>query len=164
MGTATDQQLIVAPMNPAYLPQSLDYHLEIIVLDVSCPNYSAILDKSDKLLRYARWILFNETHLLPMGDGFYAHLAGLDVLVDSEITFVHRGDTQESILVKQIYKTGQKEPLIAEDIGFFVNSSFIENRISKIKSRRRQDLKLLRLRASMVVTGNDTLDHLTDYR
>lgn len=164
MGAATDQQLIVAPINPAYLPQSLDYHQEIIVLDVSCKNYNAILDNSDKLLRYARWILFNGTHLLPMGEEFYAHLAGLDVLVDSEITLVHRDDTQQICLVTQIYKTAAKEPLIVEDVGFFVNRTFIENRFSKIRSRRRQDLKLLRLRASIVVTGNDTLDHLTDYR
>lgn len=51
-----------------------------------------------------------------------------------------------------------------EYIGRIDDNEFIDYRWTPITSRRRKNLYGLALRASMVVTNNDTLSHLTDYR
>lgn len=57
-------------------------------------------------------------------------------------------------------------PLIREVYGewFKVNDSFVDYRKIKITSRRRRDLMGAQLKASMVVTNSDTLNHLEDYQ
>lgn len=55
------------------------------------------------------------------------------------------------------------QPLIVELFGALVNYEFRDERKSTAVSRRK-DLNGVRLRACMVVTNNDTLNHLDDYR
>lgn len=55
------------------------------------------------------------------------------------------------------------QPLIVELFGALVNNEFRDERKSTAVSRRK-DLNGVRLRACMVVTNNDTLNHLDDYR
>lgn len=55
-------------------------------------------------------------------------------------------------------------PMIVENFGRIANGVFIDFRKTPITSRRRSNLFGLRLNASMVITDNDTLNHLTDYR
>lgn len=55
------------------------------------------------------------------------------------------------------------QPLIIENYGTYGNGSF--NDVGRVRSvvLRRQSLNGINLRASMVITNNDTLSHLTDY-
>ena len=59
----------------------------------------------------------------------------------------------ESELIEEIYGKWSKE-----------NNSFTDLRLIKITSRRRQNLRRTNLKASMVITNNDTLNHLDDYQ
>lgn len=59
----------------------------------------------------------------------------------------------ESALIKENYGKWSKE-----------NNSFTDLRLVKITSRRRQNLRRTNLKASMVITNNDTLNHLDDYQ
>lgn len=59
----------------------------------------------------------------------------------------------ESELIEEVYGKWSKE-----------NNSFQDLRLVKITSRRRQNLRLTNLKASMVITNNDTLNHLDDYQ
>lgn len=59
----------------------------------------------------------------------------------------------ESELIEEIYGKWSKK-----------NNSFTDLRSTKITSRRRQNLKRTNLKASMVITNNDTLNHLDDYQ
>lgn len=70
----------------------------------------------------------------------------------------------DNMVVKQIYRTGLHEPVLIEEAGRLVDGHFIDERTSYITSRRRQNLQATDLRASMVVTNNETLYHLTDYK
>lgn len=59
----------------------------------------------------------------------------------------------ESELIEEIYGKWSNE-----------NNSFTDLRSTKITSRRRQNLRRTILKASMVITNNDTLNHLDDYQ
>lgn len=157
-------QISIVPVDPIYLPHSDEYNREIILLDVSCENYFSVLNTSEEFLHYAHWFIYNSIDLKVMNDDFYHNFAIVNALVDSEITMFFMSNVTENVYVKQIYKTAIQEDTIIEDIGLFENENFIDSRSSLITSRRRQNLQSIRLKASMVVTGNDTLDHLTDYR
>lgn len=56
------------------------------------------------------------------------------------------------------------QPLIVESVGIIEKDRFIDYRETKVISRRRQNLRGINLKASIVITNNDTLNHLNDYR
>lgn len=66
--------------------------------------------------------------------------------------------------VLQIYRIGPETPLIVEPFGTIGNNHFIDLRSTSITSRRRINLSGYNFKASMVLTNNDTLNHLNDYR
>lgn len=70
----------------------------------------------------------------------------------------------DSFAVKEVYRTGLNQTLLTESVGNVINATFIDKRTTTITSRRRQNLQGIQMRASMVVTNNDTLNHLTDYK
>lgn len=70
----------------------------------------------------------------------------------------------EQMNVVQIYRIGSETPLMIEPFGMFWNKHFIDLRSSSITSRRRMNLSGYNFKASMVITNNNTLNHLTDYR
>ena len=70
------------------------------------------------------------------------------------------------ILCSTVYRTSMESELIEEIYGKWSkeNNSFTDLRLIKITSRRRQNLRRTNLKASMVITNNDTLNHLDDYQ
>lgn len=54
--------------------------------------------------------------------------------------------------------------LIIESYGIIRNGKFLDQRKFKITSKRRQNLMKTLLRATLVITNNDTLEHLNDYK
>lgn len=67
-------------------------------------------------------------------------------------------------MIQQFYRIEMAMPMIVENFGCISNGIFIDYRNISITSRRRSNLFGLHLNASMVITDNDTLNHLTDYR
>lgn len=89
----------------------------------------------------------------------------LSVLPKSDIYYMKMlQDTTDNWMVQQIYRIDLSMPLIMEPFGNIRNGQFIDDRSTAIISRRRQNLFGLHLKASMVVTNNETMNHLTDYR
>lgn len=70
----------------------------------------------------------------------------------------------KSFVIQQFYRISMAMPLIFENFGRISNGVFLDHRITPITSRRRSNLLGLCLNASMVITDNDTVNHLTDYR
>lgn len=87
----------------------------------------------------------------------------LPILPRSEIFFMFYQNVLEGYVVKQLYRTAMDQPLMIEMFGEVTNGTFQDLRTIFITSRRRQHLQGIQLKASMVVTNNDTLKHLTDY-
>lgn len=88
----------------------------------------------------------------------------LPILPKAEIYCLNFHTNTFNIHVEMIYRIGQSEPLIVEPFGVIINDEFVDYRSTNIISRRRQNFQGYNLRASIVVTENDTLTHLDDYR
>lgn len=73
-------------------------------------------------------------------------------------------DNPDDLVIHQIYRIDMSMSLIFEPFGNIESGQFTDYRSTSITSRRRQNLSGLHLKASMVVTNNDTMNHLTDYR
>lgn len=71
---------------------------------------------------------------------------------------------KNDFVIQQLYRVDMRMSLIVEQFGRISNGEFVDYRDTPITSRRRHNLFGLKLKASMVITDNDTLDHLTDYR
>lgn len=63
-----------------------------------------------------------------------------------------------------VYRKGLNSDIIFEPVASFSNGSLVDERISDSIVHRRKNLEGKVLRASMVVTNKDTLNHLHDYR
>lgn len=63
-----------------------------------------------------------------------------------------------------VYKITVNSPAISELYGTWSNYTFVDNRTTKIISRRRQNLAKVQINASMVILHNETINHLNDYR
>lgn len=87
------------------------------------------------------------------------------ILPSAEIFFFFTANDDE-ILVKQIYRVAEDFPLIQEIYGKYStkNDTFVDLRSHPVTSRRRRNLMGAQLNASLVVTHNDTLQHLHDYQ
>lgn len=158
--------LAVAPLDNSYLPKTFDDHQELILLDVNCDGMANILNNSRHELNDFVWILFKSKQLLESLDT-EIELIFANILISpkSEIFYLYKDVESNRILIKQIYRTATDTPLTIEWMGTISNDNeFMDMRFTKITSRRRQNLDGIILRAAMVVTSNDTLNHLHDYR
>lgn len=86
------------------------------------------------------------------------------ISINSEFYWLNYSPDQKYFKILQVYRVSATASLAMEYIGRIEDSEFIDYRWTPITSRRRKNLYDLSLRASMVVTNNDTLSHLTDYR
>lgn len=88
----------------------------------------------------------------------------LNISPKSEFFYMRKENTGNSFMIQQFYRIEMAMPMIVENFGRITNGIFIDYRSTSITSRRRSNLFGLRLNASMVITDNDTMNHLTDYR
>lgn len=70
----------------------------------------------------------------------------------------------QHILFHSVYRTSMSQPLQLELFGIYSGKHFHDYGRERTVVSRRKDLNGIELRACMVVTNNDTLNHLTDYR
>lgn len=165
IATDIDYSLAIAPVDNSYLPNTIDEHQELILLDASCNGTAKLLNNSWHELNDFMWILFKGKNLQPIEEQILSNFANVPILTKSEIFFCYKDVEGDGIHIKQIYKTDPHSPLILEWMGKTSNNKeFTDLRPSKITSRRRQNLRKIGLTAAMVVTSNDTLNHLDDYQ
>lgn len=89
----------------------------------------------------------------------------LDILVDSEIMLANREKKRDRYEVVKIYKRRNVLPVISEQLGnWSLEQGFRLVRNPEITSRQRKDLMGTELKTCMVITHNDSLNHLTDKR
>lgn len=106
----------------------------------------------------------------------------MNILTSSEIFYFT--NVTDGVLIKQgmnifllhqcdiifmlisVYKTAPESLILTEIFGKWnkVNDFFNDLRKVSITSRRRKNLHGAKLRASMVVTNDETLNHLEDYQ
>lgn len=100
----------------------------------------------------------------PMEERIMQLFAAHPILPRSEIYFMEYKNQLDSFAIKEVYRTGLNRRALTSNIGNITSGIFYDIRNTSITSRRRQNLQGILLRASMVVTNNDTLNHLTDYK
>lgn len=138
-------------------------HQEIILLDVNCDNAVDVLNMSRYELNNFVWILFKGNTLELIDQQILMGFKNLPLMPNCEIFYCFNESNHHS--VKQIYKTAADAPLTIEWMGIISDGNdFMDLRSTKITSRRRQNLQESHLAAAMVITSNDTLNHLNDYR
>ncbi|XP_069698812.1 ionotropic receptor 75a-like [Periplaneta americana] len=101
-----------------------------------------------------RWLLLDN-------DTVTDELDGLGLLLDSDVTLARRV-SGSSFLVLEVYKRGVGEGLVKNVLGFWNESRGFTATAPLIASVRRTNLHKALLKAVMVVTDNDTLQHLSN--
>ncbi|CAG9853643.1 unnamed protein product [Phyllotreta striolata] len=132
----------------------------IFVMNLDCNGSRAILRKSDALnllsLPY-KWVLF---HSKPLGS-YEKYFYDLNFSINSEINALQKYKNGSTIL-RKIYEL--KGDLQIENMGIWENNIFKSFDIERITVRRRKNLKNITLNTCIVITNNDSLNHLTDKR
>lgn len=161
----SDHQIVVTNTNFENIPQSIEEHFEIVIVDFQCDGADDVLmNANEKLMNYI-WIIMDTLSSDEVAGDIWPIFQNISILPKSEIFYLSKESAANGWMVHQVYKTGLETPLIVERFGEITEQwQFIDYRRTTIASRRRQNLLGLRLKASMVVTHNDTLDHLTDYQ
>lgn len=85
--------------------------------------------------------------------------ANIRVLMDSRI-YLFIFDEESQVEVNMVYRLSMQTDLIFKYLGVYV----IGSSELKVNSLMRYNLNGLKLRASLVITNNDTLNHLHDYK
>lgn len=88
----------------------------------------------------------------------------LDVMVDSDITLMTQNGNA-IVSIEKLYKVQNGEPIVLENIGYWTKKlGFVASGTSESLVRRRNDLLGIELSVCIVITHNDSLNHLTDKR
>uniref|UniRef100_A0A182Y0V0 Ionotropic glutamate receptor C-terminal domain-containing protein n=1 Tax=Anopheles stephensi TaxID=30069 RepID=A0A182Y0V0_ANOST len=157
------------------LDEDVESHQTMVVLDLRCNGSEQTLaNAGQRLYLNYRWLLMDST----VGgdpssiDHYLEVLKELPVLVSSEV-FVMLKEDFGSIRFLQVYRVSRKTELITENYALWTRSAdgagdrgqqMQDLRTQKVTSVRRKNLHGHQLRASMVVTNPDTMNHLTDYK
>lgn len=176
------RQIIITHSHFVDVPVLAQEYNEFIVIDLGCAiDAEILLNVTDNFMNYF-WIildlqstevfqmiiiflfLYSDCYLLLQDSKqrFGTTINNLSLSPKSEIFYIMKQDS--SFEIQQIYRVDMSMPLIFEQFGTIVGGQLMDDRMSPISSQRRTDLLGLTLKASMVFTNNDTINHLTDYR
>uniref|UniRef100_A0A182XCS1 Ionotropic glutamate receptor C-terminal domain-containing protein n=1 Tax=Anopheles quadriannulatus TaxID=34691 RepID=A0A182XCS1_ANOQN len=157
----------------ATLDEDAESHQTLVVVDLRCNGSERLLaEAGQRLYLNYRWLLMDSSEGgAPLGiEHYLAVLQDLPALVSSEI-FVMLKEDGQSIRFMQVYRVSQNSELLTEHYALWnatvpgaTEGAMIDLRTHKVTSVRRKDLHGHYLRASMVITNPDTLNHLTDYK
>lgn len=133
----------------------------IYVVDANC-NVSTLLEEANSSSLFAspfRWLLItnNEKSLSSL-------LYDFDVLIDCRVSMaVKRNDY--SYAIKKLYKLKSNLPIIYEMEALWNEKiGYVTYESQSIMAVRRKDLQGIVINTCLVVTNNDTLQHLLDKR
>lgn len=171
--------------------ETMDQANEFILLDLECNDCFDILMNIDiqKLQNYY-WIILNTNGMeqvyiqsnpilylfhtnaafiinfqLNIDNRFWSTVRNLNVSLNSELFYIQKEKSENVFKIQQFYRIDMAMPMIVENYGRISNDTFIANNLFiPITSRRRSNLFGMHFKASMVITDNDTMNHLTDYR
>ncbi|PSN49052.1 Ionotropic receptor 75m [Blattella germanica] len=149
---------------------------EIFILDIDCEDVELILSEahnSFKFRPWLRWLLLDtstylqnnksleliDTKAMEEPDAVDYLLMDTDVLLNSEVT-VGKQISENMFTCLEIYKRGKMEPLIKNILGEWNVNEGMKTMAPLVTSRRRTNIHKSLLKAVMVVTVNDTLNHL----
>ncbi|XP_055388086.1 ionotropic receptor 75a-like [Condylostylus longicornis] len=163
-------------------PQVIEEHQQLIIVDLDCKNTQKLLqDVGYKITRRFKWIALSEFYesdhknlkeilnKLPIltNSEFYCVLKTLSNKEETSLGANNRTEKEFEFSIFQViavYKPALDKSLIFENLGIFANNILFVQRKVKELSIRRRNLQQTKLRASLVVTNNDTFKHLEDYR
>lgn len=92
------------------------------------------------------------------------HFSQFNILPDSDVILVHRTDVNQFTLT-EIYKIHKnQEELHRREITTWIREQGFAIVKLRILARSRQNLNGTLLRSSIVITNNDSVNHLHDYR
>ncbi|XP_055837082.1 glutamate receptor ionotropic, delta-2-like isoform X2 [Episyrphus balteatus] len=86
----------------------------------------------------------------------------LEVMPSSEVYCLAKVKEYSGYVIKQVYRKSMQHVLILELFGFWSKNILIDRRTISTTSIRRKNMEGLKLRASLVLTHNDSINHLTD--
>lgn len=152
-------------------------HQSLVLVDLSCGNLPTFLQAQGSALNWNyRWLFVlpsmndddDDDDAAPVDDTMTALFESVSVLQMSEIFYV--SPMAESLYeVKAIYRNSPDLPLIREPIvklNAASNASEIlwtDWRATSMRRREQLGLQRYQINASLVITHNESMDHLSDY-
>lgn len=92
------------------------------------------------------------------------NLRHLNISISSDIS-LSRINGSEEVMVEKVFKYKRNENIVFEEWGYWTEKQkFVITAAERILIRRRMNFKGMSLTTCIVVTHNDTLNHLTDRR
>nr|QGW45454.1 ionotropic receptor 75d [Bradysia odoriphaga] len=140
------------------------YQFNVFIVDIRCPNIQRIINQTDYLSGVnIKMVVIDSlivtTEVNTMQEKMLDLFKDSAILPNSEVYFITRADNK-TYNFAEVYRSAINQPLIVEM--FLMNSLSDSHGLTRIS--RRRSLNGIELRASMVVTNNDSLSHLDDYR
>ncbi|CAH1371106.1 hypothetical protein MTP99_012595 [Tenebrio molitor] len=153
---SVDTRELPYPIPPTYVT---------FVLDGQCSGAKHLLLRADAERLFAtpfKWIVSYD-YSYDVAD-LIENFTELNLLVDSDVT-VAIMENRETFSLQKIYKRHVNGSMLVENIGNWTKRhGFVDNGYEKIIYKRRRDLKKTILNSCIVITNNDSLNHLTDKR
>ncbi|XP_055919470.1 glutamate [NMDA] receptor subunit 1-like [Eupeodes corollae] len=144
----------------------LEEHQYLIIVDLNCNQTQRLLfEVGSKLTHRFKWIVLDSVSQLERDSDelILETFKNLEVTPSSEVYCLAKIEEYSGTVIKQVYRKSMEQELILELFGFCRNTTSLNlTRNSHISSIRRRNLEGLKLRASLVLTHNDSTNHLTD--
>nr|XP_022912415.1 glutamate receptor 1-like [Onthophagus taurus] len=142
------------------------YQYAIYILDVECNLTLNVLENAEHFRLFShpnRWvIILKESN---NNDKYLAELfATKSILPDSEIMVLIKNDSSQHLKINKIYKPSLNSSLITEYFGVWTKTNYKVTPTDSITAIRRKDLMGIQINTCLVITHNDTLNHLLDKR
>ncbi|XP_056633934.1 ionotropic receptor 75a-like [Diorhabda sublineata] len=154
----------ILKVNPVFLSHVNPTNKNLFILNLECENSTEFLRKSNQLNYFAspyKWLIF---HSKPLNETIEKNFKNLDILIDSDVTLCQNLHN-DTVAVTKIFKYRSNYPIEIENAGYWTkNGGYNDLDMEKIAVRRRRNMKGATLNTCVVVTNNDTLNHLTDKR
>ncbi|XP_037910845.1 uncharacterized protein LOC119651354 isoform X2 [Hermetia illucens] len=128
-------------------------HLTTYLLDLQCNNSKAFMEASEtrKFFQHPyRWVIFGSV---------LSQVPEIETLIDSNVLFV-----EKNFQLWNFYRVRPSLPYIFEYFGHWDETGLQINHTSMVLSRRRRNLQKIPLKVTIVITQNQSMDHLEDYQ
>lgn len=147
----------------------VDGHHVLILLNLDCPNIRNEISSSiDKFNSNYRWLLVTEPAFESTEESVQQLFADLPIFHGSQIYFIGNSEPDDLVHVKRIYRNSIESDLIPEEV-LTLNISdrtfawTAKHPSVAISRQLAPGLAGAQVNASLVITHNDSINHLTDY-
>ncbi|XP_063914754.1 glutamate receptor ionotropic, delta-2-like isoform X2 [Zophobas morio] len=159
-------QVNIFPLHTLGIPYPIPPSFSTFVLDAYCSSAKHVIYLANKTNLFSnpfKWIIYHNVAIETdkLREDYFSNI---NVLVDSDVTICIR-KTDDLFNIIKIYKRHIDGPLLLENIGTWsFDQGLIDNGYEKITYKRRRNLMKTILKSSIVLTNNDSINHLTDKR